>query len=104
MPRLIMKRIAILGAVLALLACGSAEAMVSQHQTREVVQRLVRDQLAVPLSPKPRRAAPHRVYDCSPGSCRFWVHGTSDCAGMMRVIEGAANYSAWYTRLSCQTP
>lgn len=86
------------------LALGVSEvqaATVSTQRTREVTKTGVVATLASALAPG-NTPAPHRIYDCHPGRCAFWVRGTSECTGVANVREGATEYRLWFSQFRCQ--
>ena len=98
-----MRRAAVIGLVLAVAAAGSASAAtrVPRKETLWTARAAVLGGLAEPLAPPGAAAAPHRVYNCKPGSCDFWVRGISRCEGVVRVAGSPGYFYYWFSRLRC---
>jgi len=74
----------------------------SAAETKQAAARLVAIDLAPNLTSR-WKLPPHRVYNCRPGRCDFWVKGTSQCSGVVGVRDSPDSYLAWFQRLDCES-
>jgi hypothetical protein len=92
------KRVALLAVVLGLVVVPGAGAM--NREELKAAQAAVTTYLA-PTLERPGERARKRIYDCGPHYCHFWVRGTADCQGVVRVRETPATYIVWFKPLRC---
>ena len=87
--------------VIATIALGISQAQgITVNETKKSTKRLVSMHLAILFSTN-IKPAKHKVYSCKPGLCHFWVKGTMECKGTMRVKEQPNLYLIWIKRLEC---
>lgn len=87
-------------ALLGLLFVVPQAQAISLGKTR-VVARVPVSEVAEELTSIPKDKASYRIYNCKPGICKFWIKGTANCIGIVRVIETPKFYNTWFTQMKC---